>query len=36
MSECILRTSGLCKNFGGVVAVKDFDFEVSCGEVVQG
>lgn len=34
MSECILQTEHLHKNFGGVVAVKDFSFSIKKGEVI--
>ena len=34
MSEYILKTEHLHKNFGGVVAVKDFSFHVNAGQVV--
>lgn len=34
MSEYVLKTEHLHKNFGGVVAVKDFSFHVNAGQVV--
>lgn len=34
MKQCILKVSNLHKNFGGVVAVKDFNFEVNEGEIL--
>ena len=34
MSQCVLKTQGLCKNFGGVVAVKNFTFSVEEGQVI--
>ncbi len=34
MSRCILKTEGICKNFGGVVAVKDFSFEIDEGQII--
>lgn len=34
MTEAILKIEGLHKNFGGVVAVKDFNFQVSEGEIL--
>ena len=34
MSKCILQTTGIHKNFGGVVAVKNFSFEINEGQVI--
>lgn len=34
MSQCILKTEHLHKNFGGVVAVKDFSFSADEGQVI--
>jgi ABC-type branched-subunit amino acid transport system ATPase component len=34
MSKCILKTSHIHKSFGGVVAVKDFSFEINEGEII--
>lgn len=34
MSQCILKTEHLHKNFGGVTAVKDFSFSVDEGQVI--
>ena len=33
MSDAVLRAEGLCKNFGGVTAVKDFSFSVGPGSL---
>ena len=33
MNDEVLRVEGICKNFGGVVAVKDFSMQLSCGEI---
>ncbi len=34
MSKCILKTTNIHKNFGGVVAVKDFSFEIDEGQII--
>lgn len=34
MGKCVLKTEHLQKNFGGVVAVKDFSFSIDEGEIV--
>jgi ABC-type multidrug transport system fused ATPase/permease subunit len=34
MSKCILKTTNLRKNFGGVVAVKNFSFEIDEGQII--
>ncbi len=34
MGRCVLKTTGIHKNFGGVVAVKDFSFEIGEGQII--
>lgn len=34
MSKCILKTTNIHKNFGGVVAVSDFSFEIDEGQII--
>ena len=35
MSECILRTQGMSKSFGGLVAVDNLDFEIQHGAIAS-